>query len=77
LEVPSPATIRAVIEALETRFPTLAGTIREHGADKRRPLVRFFACGNDLSHEPLDTPLPDAIAQGSEPFLIIGAIAGG
>ena len=77
LELPAPVTMRAVVEALEERFPTLRGTIREHGSDRRRPLVRFFACEQDLSHEPLDHVLPDSVAAGTEPFLIIGAMAGG
>ena len=75
--VSEPATQGAVIDALEDRYPTLRGTIRDHGASTRRPLVRFFACGQDLSHEPPDSPLPDAVVTGQEPFLIIGAMAGG
>jgi molybdopterin synthase sulfur carrier subunit len=71
------ATVRAVIDAIENKYPMLRGTIRDHETQKRRPLVRFFACGEDISHEPLDTPLPDAIAKGAEPFFIMGAIAGG
>ena len=71
------ATVRAVIEAIEAKYPMLRGTIRDHATQKRRPLVRFFACGEDISHEPPDTPLPDAIAKGTEPFFIMGAIAGG
>ena len=70
-------TIRAVINALEEAYPMLRGTIREHGTLKRRSLVRFFACGEDISHDPPDKPLPDAIAKGEEPFFVIGAIAGG
>ncbi|PYJ10630.1 MAG: hypothetical protein DME93_10980, partial [Verrucomicrobia bacterium] len=77
LEVASPVSQRSVLDALEARYPMLSGTIRDHVTQLRRPMVRFFACGEDLSHEPPDTPLPDAIASGSEPFLIIGAIAGG
>jgi hypothetical protein len=77
LEVPPPVTQRAVIDALERRYPVLCGTIRDHGADRRRALVRFFACEQDLSNEPPDALLPDAVASGKEPFLIIGAIAGG
>jgi hypothetical protein len=77
LEVPAPATQRLVLDALETRYPMLSGTMRDHVTQLRRPLVRFFACGEDLSHESPDSPLPDAIANGSEPFLVIGAIAGG
>jgi len=77
LEVTSPASQRSVLDALEARYPMLSGTIRDHGTKLRRPMVRFFACGEDLSHESPDAPLPDAIVKGSEPFLIIGAIAGG
>ena len=77
LEVASPVSQRSVLDALEARYPMLSGTIRDHVTQLRRPMVRFFACGEDLSHEPPDTPLPDAIVKGSEPFLIIGAIAGG
>ena len=77
LEVPPPVTQRAVIDALERRYPVLCGTIRDHGSDRRRALVRFFACEQDLSNEPPDAPLPDAVVSGKEPFLIIGAIAGG
>jgi molybdopterin synthase sulfur carrier subunit len=71
------ATVRAVVEAIEAKYPMLRGTIRDHATQKRRPLVRFFACGEDISHEPPDTPLPDAIAKGTEPLFIIGAIADG
>jgi sulfur-carrier protein len=77
LEVASPVTQRSVLDALEARYPMLRGTIREHGSLKRRPMVRFYACEEDLSHEPPDAPLPAAVASGAEPFLIIGAIAGG
>jgi len=77
LEVKAPVSQRSVLDALETRYPMLRGTIRDHVTQLRRPMVRFFACGEDLSHESADAPLPDAIATGSEPFLIIGAIAGG
>jgi sulfur-carrier protein len=77
LEVAGPVTQRSVLDALETHYPMLRGTMRDHATQLRRPLVRFFACGEDLSHEPPDAALPDAIAQGSEPFLVIGAIAGG
>ena len=77
LEVARPATLRAVLDALEARYPMLRGTIRDHVTQQRRPYVRFFACEEDLSHEPPDAPLPDAIASGAEPFLIFGAIAGG
>jgi hypothetical protein len=77
LEVKTPVSQRSVLDALETRYPMLRGTMRDHVTQVRRPMVRFFACGEDLSHESPDAPLPDAIATGSEPFLIIGAIAGG
>jgi molybdopterin synthase sulfur carrier subunit len=77
LEVAARATQRSVLDAIEARYPMLRGTIRDHVTHLRRPMVRFFACGEDLSHESADAPLPDAIATGSEPFLIIGAIAGG
>ena len=71
------ATVRAVLDVLEEKYPMLRGTIRDHVTQQRRPLVRFFACGEDISHDPLDTPLPNAIATGAEPFFIMGAIAGG
>ena len=77
LEVAEPATVNAVLDALETRYPILRGTIRDHGALKRRPFVRFFACKEDLSLEPPETPLPDAVVSGAKPFLIVGAMAGG
>ena len=77
IEVEGPATQRSVLDALEARYPMLRGTIRDHVTQQRRPFLRFFACEEDLSHEPPDTPLPDAISSGKEPFLIIGAIAGG
>jgi len=77
LDVQGQATQSSVLDALETRFPMLRGTIRDHVTQKRRPFLRFFACEQDLSHEPPDTPLPDAVAAGEEPFLIVGAIAGG
>jgi sulfur-carrier protein len=77
LDVNSTVTQRAILDELETRFPMLRGTMRDHVTQLRRPLVRFFACGEDLSHESPDAPLPEAIAKGSEPFVIIGAIAGG
>jgi molybdopterin synthase sulfur carrier subunit len=70
-------TVHAVINALEETYPVLRGTIREHGTLKRRPLVRFFACGEDISHESQDTRLPDQIVKGEEPFFVMGAIAGG
>jgi hypothetical protein len=77
LEVPDPVTQRAVLDALETRYPVLCGTIRDRGTLARRPFLRFFACEEDLSHDPPDTPLPAAVAAGREPFLVVGAIAGG
>ena len=77
LEVAGPLTQRSVLDALETHYPMLRGTMRDHATQLRRPLVRFFACGQDLSHESPDAALPDPIARGSEPFLVIGAIAGG
>jgi sulfur-carrier protein len=77
LEIPGPVTQRSVLDALEARYPVLRGTIRDHVTQQRRPFVRFFACEHDLSHEPPDTPLPDAVAMGAEPFLVIGAMAGG
>ncbi len=77
LEVAAPVTQRSVLDALEERYPMLCGTIRDHTTKERRAFLRFFACQEDLSHEPPDAPLPDAVASGREPFLIIGAIAGG
>jgi hypothetical protein len=77
LEVAAPVTQRSVLDALEARYPVLRGTIRDHVTQQRRPFLRFFACEEDLSHEPPETPLPDAVASGKEPFLVIGAIAGG
>lgn len=77
VEVDGVATPKAVIDALESRFPQLRGTIRDQSTGKRRAFVRFFACEDDLSHDPPDAPLPDAVAQGTEPLLIIGAMAGG
>ena len=77
LEVEAPVTQRAVLDALEARYPMLRGTIRDHVTGKRRAFVRFFACEQDLSHDPPDAPLPDEVAAGTEPFLVIGAIAGG
>ena len=77
LEVEGDATQRAVLDALEARYPVLCGTIRDHVTLKRRPYVRFFACGRDLSHELPDVPLPEAVANGNEPFLLVGAMAGG
>ena len=77
LDVEGPVTQRSVIDAIEARYPMLQGTIRDHVTQKRRAFVRFFACGEDLSHEPPYSPLPDAVATGAEPFMIVGAIAGG
>lgn len=77
LEVQGPATQRSVLDTLEARYPALRGTIRDHVTQQRRPFLRFFACEEDLSHQPPDEPLPEAVASGKEPFLIIGAIAGG
>src|SRR6266581_7544219 len=77
LEVAAPITQRSVLDALESRYPMLRGTIRDHGTGQRRPMLRFFACEEDLSLEPPDSPLPEAVASGKEPFFIIGAIAGG
>jgi molybdopterin synthase sulfur carrier subunit len=77
LEVQGPVTVRSVLDALEERFPMLHGTIREHGTQQRRPFLRFFACEEDLSHESPEALLPEAVASGAEPLLIIGAIAGG
>jgi hypothetical protein len=77
IAVNGPVTQRAVLDALEASFPVLRGTIRDHVTLRRRPFVRFFACEQDLSHESPDTPLPDAVAAGTEPFLVIGAMAGG
>jgi hypothetical protein len=77
LEVAGPVTVRSVLDALEVRYPMLRGTIRDHVTLERRPFLRFFACAQDLTHEPPDAPLPDAVATGAEPFYIIGAIAGG
>ena len=77
LDVAGPVTQRSVLDALEARYPMLEGTLRDHVTQKRRPFVRFFACEQDWSHESPDTPLPDTVAMGKEPFLVIGAIAGG
>jgi sulfur-carrier protein len=77
IEVEGPVTQRSVLDALDARYPMLRGTIRDHVTQQRRPFLRFFACEEDLSHESPDTPLPEAVASGAEPFLIIGAIAGG
>ena len=77
LDITGPITQRSILDALEARYPMLRGTIRDYGTDRRRPLVRFFACEEDLSNEPPDAPLPDTVARGKEPFFVIGAIAGG
>ena len=77
LEVAGPVTVASALDALETRYPMLRGTVRDHVTLKRRPFIRFFACKEDLSLEPPETPLPEAIVKGEEPFLIIGAMAGG
>lgn len=77
LDVDGRATLRSVLDALEGRYPVLRGTIRDHVTQQRRPFLRFFACEEDLSHELPDAPLPDAVITGAEPFLVIGAIAGG
>ena len=77
LDVEGQVTQRSVLDALEARYPMLQGTIRDHLTQRRRAFVRFFACGEDLSHEPPDAPLPDAVAKGAQPFMIVGAIAGG
>jgi hypothetical protein len=77
LDVPGPVTARSILDALEARYPTLRGTIRDQVTQQRRPMVRFFACEEDVSHDSPDAALPDAVASGAEPFFIIGAIAGG
>jgi molybdopterin converting factor small subunit len=77
IEIVGPITIGMVLDALEARYPVLRGTIRDHVTHVRRPFLRFFACEQDLSHEPPDTPLPDAVARGEEPLMVVGAIAGG
>ena len=77
LEVEGPVTQRSLLDAIEARYPMLRGTIRDHVTQERRPFLRFFACEEDLSHESPDVPLPDAVASGKEPFIVIGAIAGG
>jgi molybdopterin synthase sulfur carrier subunit len=77
LDVPGQVTQASVLDALEGRYPMLTGTIRDHGRGRRRAFIRFFACEQDLSHEPPDAPLPDAVASGAEPYLIVGAMAGG
>jgi sulfur-carrier protein len=77
IQVDGPATQRSVLDALEAAYPMLRGTIRDNATQRRRPLVRFFACEQDLSHEPPDAPLPPAVATGTEPFFVVGAMAGG
>jgi hypothetical protein len=77
LDVQGRVTLRSVLDALEASYPMLRGTIRDHVTEQRRPFVRFFACEQDLSHELPDTPLPDAVATGAEPFLVVGAMSGG
>lgn len=77
IEVEGAVTLRSVLDSLEGQYPVLRGTIRDHGTKERRAFLRFFACGEDLSHEPADMPLPNEVVSGAEPFLIIGAIAGG
>ena len=77
LDVEAPVTQRTILDALEARYPTLCGTIRDHVTHQRRPLVRFYACGLDRSHDSMDTPVPTEVTTGSEPFWIVGAVAGG
>jgi len=77
LEIAGPVTQRSILDALEARYPMLRGTIRDHETHQRRAFLRFFACEEDITHEPPDAPLPDAVASGAEPFLVVGAIAGG
>lgn len=77
VDVPGPVTVHSVLDALETRYPMLRGTIRDHVTRRRRPFIRFFACEQDVSHEPPEAPLPEAVASGIEPLLIVGAMAGG
>ena len=77
VDVNGSATVKSLLDALESKYPVLRGTIREHGTLKRRSLVRFFVCGEDISHESADTSLPDSIVKGDEPFFVMGAIAGG
>jgi hypothetical protein len=77
IAVEAPVTVRTLLDALEARYPVLRGTIRDRTTGDRRALIRFFACGQDLSHTSPDSPLPDAVASGQEPFLIVGAMAGG
>jgi sulfur-carrier protein len=77
IEVAGQVTQRSLLNALEARYPMLTGTIRDHVTQERRPFLRFFACGQDLSHQPPDAPLPEAVKDGTEPFMVVGAIAGG
>jgi len=77
LSLEGPVTQRSILDALEARYPVLRGTIRDHATQKRRPFVRFFACAEDRSHDSPDAPLPEAVASGAEPFLVVGAMAGG
>lgn len=77
MQLDSQATVCSVLDAIERDFPVLRGTIRDHETRRRRPFLRFFACGEDLSHDAVDTPLPEAVGAGAEPFMVIGAIAGG
>jgi sulfur-carrier protein len=77
IQLEEPVTQRAILDALEAEYPMLRGTIRDHGTQKRRPFIRFFTCGQDWSHEAPDAPLPEAVAQGVEPFRVVGAMAGG
>ena len=77
LDVPQPVTTEAVLDALEARYPVLGGTVRDRATGRRRPFIRFFACEEDLSHDPADAELPPAVAKGAEPFYIVGAMAGG
>jgi sulfur-carrier protein len=77
VDIDGDVTQRTVLDALETMYPALRGTIRDHATQQRRAFVRFYACEEDLSHEPVDAPLPDAVAQGKEPFMVVGAMAGG
>lgn len=77
LDITGPVTVNSVLDSLETRYPMLRGTIRDHVMKRRRPFIRFFACEQDLSHEPPDAPLPEAVMTGTEPLLIVGAMAGG
>lgn len=77
IEVEGPATLGALLDTLEAQYPMLRGTIRDHATKQRRPFIRFFACGQDMSHESPDAPLPDAVATGAEPLRVVGAMAGG